>query len=101
MHIDGREGNMQRWEYCKLVQNYEVWMTRDRIEDKECEITLSYYRTEGTDVNTLYRGPSLEFIVTDNTLARLGEEGWELVTVRTEMRENSQLREYLLKRPKE
>ncbi len=92
---------MQRWEYCKLAQNYEVWTTRDRIEDKECEISLSYYRTEGTGVNTLYRGPSLEFIVTDNTLARLGEEGWELVAVRTEMRENSQLREYILKRPKD
>jgi hypothetical protein len=51
-------------------------------------------------VNTLYRGPSLEFMVTDKTLARLGDEGWELVTVRTEMRENSQLREYILKRPK-
>ena len=101
---------MQRWEYCKLVHSY---VTGDRalVErvigiSPELRIVKEYgAMISAESIIWRHLGPESERVTlesADSGISRLGENGWELVSVVTTSHlEALEVFEYFFKRPLE
>jgi hypothetical protein len=74
-----------RWDYCSIVGN---GYSRRGIASRDYVVTIHFYhpsgiRTETVELEEIKEGPTGEAQVFAKAIARLGDEGWEMVQDQT------------------
>jgi hypothetical protein len=89
----------QKWEYC-VINGFRYHSTGFGSSARRVVVTHVRYLPEGSEE---FEG-STEDEAVNNALARLGEDGWELTAIRTDLKlddgDGATTAAYFLKRPK-